>query len=379
MDHFITTEDRFLLTQTDFTYCYFLFDSISFHKYMRILYTYICHWSLHDPFVEFKKFMTPTVAVETPRDFIFLLFQICIHVVFVQIVTCHFLSRIVFIRCILMMCRCFCVFVFMVTVVRTALVVVVNVDDSHVSSVISSHEVPRIFSSDILWIKLYVDPELRRALLLYFLLYDVLHPMIPIDSSSFWILDSSSILIVRNCLRRLNRPDVFWISSTQIRTSRASSSCRSVPVRTTISSSVFKTSLSNSYSFTRVTFSWSILSSIPCALRSSVSICLSFMSIPHRNYGNLFSTVIQKCFYSLDPVVVSRCVPEHFWIISVAFFYDRFRAGLVRHNILGIWELILTENPLRIFMLKRWGQIGRDTHVTQEKIQNCNSSYSLSR
>ena len=54
----------------------------------------------------------------------------------------------------------------MVTVVRTALVVVVNVDDSHVSSVISTHEVPRIFSSVILWIKLHVGPELRRALLL---------------------------------------------------------------------------------------------------------------------------------------------------------------------------------------------------------------------
>ena len=166
----------------------------------------------------------------------------------------------------------------------------------------------------------------------------------------FSILDSSSILIVRNWLRRLNRPDVFWISSIQIRTPRVSSSCRSVLVRTTTWSSVFKTSLSNSYSFSRVTFSWSILLSIPYVLRSSVSICLSFISIHHRNYGNLFSTVIQDPFYSGDPVVVSRCIPKHFWIISVAFFYDRFRAGLVRHNILGIWELILTEYPLRIFL-----------------------------
>ena len=178
--------------------------------------------------------------------------------------------------------------------------VVVNVDDSHVSSVISAREVSRIFSSVILWIKLYV------------VLYDVLNPMIPIDSSSFLILDSSSILMVRNWPRRLNHPDVFWISSIQIRTPRVSSSCRSVLVRTTTSSSVFKTSLSNSYSFRRMTFSWSILLSIPYVLRSSVSICLSFMSIHHRNYGNLFSTVIQDPFYSGDPVVVSRCIPKHF-------------------------------------------------------------------
>ena len=142
--------------------------------------------------------MTPIVAVETPRDSSFLKFHNCIHVVFVHEVTSHFMSRIVLIRCILMMCRCFCVFVFIVTVVRAALVVVVNVDGSHVSSVISTHEVLRISSSGILWIKLYVGPELRRALLL--LLFALCCPQSD-DSKSillvFLILDSSSILIIR--------------------------------------------------------------------------------------------------------------------------------------------------------------------------------------
>ena len=38
----------------------------------RGLCSFISHWSLHDPFVEFRKFVTPTAAVETPRDSIFL-------------------------------------------------------------------------------------------------------------------------------------------------------------------------------------------------------------------------------------------------------------------------------------------------------------------
>ena len=39
-----------------------------------VLCSYISHWSLHDPFVDFNKFVTSIVVVETPRDFIFFYF-----------------------------------------------------------------------------------------------------------------------------------------------------------------------------------------------------------------------------------------------------------------------------------------------------------------
>ena len=64
--------------------------------------------------------------------------------------------------------------------------------------------------------------------------------MIPIVSSSFSILDSSSMMIIRTWLRRLNRQDIVWISSSQVRTPHVSSSCRSAFVRSTTSTSVFK-------------------------------------------------------------------------------------------------------------------------------------------
>ena len=82
-----------------------------------------------------------------------------------------------------------------------------------------------------------------------------------IDSSSFLILDSSSILIIRIWLRRLNRSDIVWICSIKKRTPHVSSSCRSALVRATT---------------------------------SSVSICLSFMSMHHRNCLNLLSAVLSK-------------------------------------------------------------------------------------
>ena len=73
----------------------------------------------------------------------------------------------------------------MITVVRAALVVIVNVDDSHVSSVISIHGVLRILCSEILWIKLWKGPELRRVLLL--LIFTLLYPQLD---------DPQSILLV---------------------------------------------------------------------------------------------------------------------------------------------------------------------------------------
>ena len=66
--------------------------------------------------------------------------------------------------------------------------------------------------------------------------------MIPIVSWSFSILDSSSILIIRAWLRRQNRQDIVWISSSQVRTPHVSSSCRSTFVRSTTSPPVFKIS-----------------------------------------------------------------------------------------------------------------------------------------
>ena len=107
----------------------------------RGLCSFISHWSLHDPFVEFRKFVTPTIAVETPKCLIFLFYSYSYSNRIRPGSDFPFPVTNRVIRCIIMVRRFLCVFVFMVTVVCAALVVAVNVDVSHVPSVISSHEV----------------------------------------------------------------------------------------------------------------------------------------------------------------------------------------------------------------------------------------------
>ena len=69
------------------------------------------------------------------------------------------------------------------------------------------------------------------------------------------------------------------------------------------------------------------------ALRSSASICLSFMSISQRNYGNSLVCCTPEIFWSEDWAVMFRCVPGHFDIMSDAFFHERLITVLVRHSI----------------------------------------------
>ena len=160
--------------------------------------------------------------------------------------------------------------------------------------------------------------------------------MIPIVSLSFSILDSSSMLIIRIWLRRLNRQDIVWISSSQIRTPRVPSSCRSAFVRSTTSSSVLK------ISSVVQPFFCSLSLTLSHALRSSVSIWLFFTSITLRNYENFFVYYTPEILQSEDSAVVFRCVRGHFVIMSDALFYERLNVVLVRHIICGIWRSILS-------------------------------------
>ena len=104
----------FLLAQVGLTYCHVLLESISFRipQEVSAVTSVIDHFMTHSWNSESSRLQKS----QWKRRKVWFSFYVQnrIKIVFVLVVTLHFLSRIVFIRCILMVFRCLCVFVFMV-------------------------------------------------------------------------------------------------------------------------------------------------------------------------------------------------------------------------------------------------------------------------